>query len=126
MGTWLVEELLARGARVMIPRRPAQEGSRFDREGLERRCHLLQLDLSDLSSALRVINELDVEVVFHLASQTIVDTANKSPLQTFAANVRGTYTLLEACRLRGKPPRVVVASSYHAYGSQPRAQRSEQ
>jgi CDP-glucose 4,6-dehydratase len=54
--------------------------------------------------------------VFHLAAQTIVGTANRSPVSTFETNIRGTWTLLEACRLRGVG-RVVVAASDKAYGA---------
>ena len=54
--------------------------------------------------------------VFHLGAQTIVGSANRSPLGTWEANVRGTYTLLEACRSLGSVRRVVVASSDKAYG----------
>ena len=43
-------------------------------------------------------------------------TAHRSPLGTFEANVRGTWTLLEACRLHGAR-RVVVAASDKAYGA---------
>jgi CDP-glucose 4,6-dehydratase len=58
-----------------------------------------------------------VSDVFHLAAQTIVGTANRSPLSTWEANVRGTWCLLEACRTLGSVSRVVVASSDKAYGS---------
>ncbi len=67
-----------------------------------------------------MINEHSVGDVFHLAAQTIVGTANRSPLSTFETNVRGTYLLLEACRavgVVGDPvERIVVASSDKAYG----------
>ena len=49
----------------------------------------------------------------------IVGIANRSPYSTWESNVRATYSLLEACRTvggSGEPPRVVVASSDHAYG----------
>jgi CDP-glucose 4,6-dehydratase len=42
---------------------------------------------------------------------------NRSPLSTFEANVRGAYSLLEACRRSETVKRVVVASSDKAYGS---------
>jgi CDP-glucose 4,6-dehydratase len=120
IGSWLVERLLDEGARVVAPRRPATPGSRFVREGLEERCELAQLDLGDLASTCRVLAEDGVGVVFHLAAQTLAGEASRSPLATFEANVRATYVLLEACRLtgavNGSPPRVVIASSYHAYG----------
>jgi CDP-glucose 4,6-dehydratase len=64
----------------------------------------------------RILNEHEIDTVFHLAAQTIVGTANRSPLATWEANVRGTYSLLEACRSLGTVERVVVASSDKAYG----------
>jgi CDP-glucose 4,6-dehydratase len=58
-----------------------------------------------------------VDSVFHLAAQAIVGAALRNPLPTFEANIRGTYHLLEACRLHaGLVKRVVVASSDKAYG----------
>jgi CDP-glucose 4,6-dehydratase len=129
VGSWLTERLLDDGARVTVPRRPASEGSRFLRQGLEERCDLVSLDLGDLTSLLRALNEHDIELVFHLAAQTIVATANEDPLATFETNVRGTYNLLEACRLLGEArtaPRVVVASSYHGYGKHGGGAYSEQ
>ena len=60
--------------------------------------------------------------MFHLAAQTIVGKANRSPLSTWDSNVRGTYTLLEACRsaaaVAAPVERIVVASSDKAYGDQ--------
>ena len=75
----------------------------------------------DYESILRILTEYEISAVFHLAAQTIVGTANRGPLPTFESNVRGTYTLLEACRasstLGDGVERVVVASSDKAYGS---------
>ena len=59
----------------------------------------------------------EFDVVFHLAAQTLVGPAMADPAATFEANVRGTWTLLEACR-RADVPAVVVASSDKAYGPQ--------
>jgi CDP-glucose 4,6-dehydratase len=56
--------------------------------------------------------------VFHLAAQPIVGMATQDPYATVDANVRGTYTLLDAC-LEAGTERVVVASSVHAHGSGP-------
>jgi CDP-glucose 4,6-dehydratase len=64
----------------------------------------------------RALSEYDVDSVFHLAAQTLVPTANRGPTATFETNVRGTWALLEACRLHGTE-RVIVASSDKAYGA---------
>ena len=121
IGSWLAERLLGEGARVVVPRRDFDPEARFRTEGVEERCTVVLADLQDYESVVRILNEYDVGSVFHLAAQTIVSTANRSPLSTFEANVRGTYNLLEACRavgVVGDPiERVVVASSDKAYGA---------
>ena len=58
-----------------------------------------------------------MSIVFHLAAQTQVGAANRSPLGTWETNIRGTYLLLEAVREEVPGTRVVVASSDKAYGS---------
>ncbi len=121
IGSWLCERLLAEGARVVVPRRDTPALSRFRHDGLDERCDVVQADLLDYESLARIVNEYDVRTVFHLAAHTIVATANRSPHSTFEANVRGTYNLLEACRVTGvvgEPvERIVVASSDKAYGA---------
>jgi CDP-glucose 4,6-dehydratase len=124
IGSWLVSRLLDEGARVVALRRDVPAESRFAIEGLEERCDVVQGDLVDFDSLVRALNEYEVQAVFHLGAQTIVGTANRSPLSTWETNIRGTYTLLEACRtvgVVGNPvERIVVASSDKAYGSHER------
>lgn len=124
VGAWLAERLLDAGARVVALRRDAEPESRFHTDGIEERCVIAQADLIEYETLVRVINEHEVSAVFHLAAQTIVGTANRSPLSTFDTNVRGTYVLLEACRavgVVGSPvERIVVASSDKAYGDHER------
>ena len=98
-------------------RRDVDPASRFRSAGVEERCTVALADLIDHDGLVRVLNEHEVGEVFHLAAQTIVGTANRSPLGTWEANVRGTWCLLEACRTLGSVQRVVVASSDKAYGS---------
>jgi len=121
IGSWLVERLLEEGARVLVPQRPAPERSRFRLLGLESRCEAMSLDLLDFASLLRVLEEHQVDAVFHLAAHTVVGQADRSPLPAFETNIRGTYNLLEACRmarLKRADRHVVIASSAHVYGKQ--------
>ena len=99
IGSWLAERLLDGGATVLVPRRPAPEESRFSLRGLGERCESVQLDLLDLASVLRALDEHRVDTVFHLAARTVVSEADRSPLPVFEVNVRGTCMLLEACRI---------------------------
>jgi CDP-glucose 4,6-dehydratase len=74
-------------------------------------------DVRDLELLQRSLGDYEIDTVFHLAAQTIVGAANRSPVPTFEANIRGTWILLEACRLHGATG-VVVAASDKAYGAQ--------
>ncbi len=84
-------------------------------------------DLEDFWTLERVVNQHEVDTVFHLGAQTIVGVAHRCPLPTFETNIRGTYNLLEACRLHGdQVHRVVIASSDKAYGQQPHLPYTEE
>jgi CDP-glucose 4,6-dehydratase len=128
IGSWLVERLLENGARVVVPGRAAAERSRFREIGAGERCEIVPLDLLELTSLVRAMDEHQVDAVFHLAAHTVVDQGNTSPLRTFQTNVRGTYNLLEACRIgraHGAERRVVIASSARVYGNQGQLPHSE-
>ncbi len=64
----------------------------------------------------RALGEYEIDTVFHLAAQTIVGIANRNPVSTFEANIRGTWALLEACRRSPSVKQIVIASSDKAYG----------
>ena len=74
--------------------------------------------LEDIGALRRAIGKFEVDTVFHLGAQTIVGTALNNPLETFEANIRGTYQLLEVCREQ-QVKRIVIASSDKAYGDSP-------
>lgn len=116
LGSWLVRALVARGDRVVVLRRDHAPRSALLLDGVEQAVDVVHGDLVDDGLVARALGEYEVETVFHLAAQTIVGTANRSPLATFESNIRGTWTLLEACRLHGAS-RVVVAASDKAYGA---------
>ncbi|HOW28880.1 MAG TPA: GDP-mannose 4,6-dehydratase, partial [Elusimicrobiota bacterium] len=72
--------------------------------------------VEDYNLVERVLNEYEIDTIFHLAAQTIVGTANRSPLSTYETNIKGTWNLLEACRHVPCVKRILVASSDKAYG----------
>jgi CDP-glucose 4,6-dehydratase len=115
LGSWLVKALLDAGARVTVLKRDVTPLSALELEGTEARVNVVNGDCTDPALVERAIGEHEVDSVFHLAAQTIVGTANRSPVSTFNTNIAGTWTMLEACRLHDVA-RVVVASSDKAYG----------
>lgn len=119
LGSWMVEELLKQGADVTCLIRDWVPGSKLISSGLVSRANVVHGQLEDYELLVRVINEYEIDSVFHLAAQTIVGTASRSAISTFESNVRGTWNLLEACRVCPKLiERIIFASSDKAYGPQ--------
>jgi CDP-glucose 4,6-dehydratase len=121
VGSWLARELVEQGASVVVLVRDLTPRAGLAlHPGLSERVTQVRGDLLDFALLQRIIGEHEIDSVFHLAAQAIVAVANRSPLSTFESNIRGTWHLLEACRLAGaQVKRVVVASSDKAYGDQP-------
>ena len=94
---------------------PAVGRSALALDGLESELALVHGELVDGPLLGRALREHDVQTVFHLAAQTIVGVARDDPAATFDANIRGTWTLLEACRAN-EVPQTIVAASDKAYG----------
>ena len=115
LGSWLVKALIEQGARTTVLKRDAVVRSALVVEGIERTVNVVHGDICDADLIERAVGEYEVDTVFHLAAQTIVGIANTAPLSTFETNIRGTWTVLEACRHLGVR-RIVVAASDKAYG----------
>jgi CDP-glucose 4,6-dehydratase len=118
VGSWVVRELLARGATVValvVDRDPQSE---FVRGGDIDRVKLVYGALEDYAAVERAVGVWEVDTVVHLGAQTLVGPAKRSPVATFEANIRGTYHLLDACRAHASVVKaVVVASSDKVYGT---------
>lgn len=117
VGSWLVKGLLEQGAYVVALVQDADPQSEFYRSGDFQQASVVNGALENFWTLERAINLHEINTVFHLGAQTIVGVAHRSPLPTFEANIRGTYNLLEACRVHSDiVQRVVIASSDKAYG----------
>jgi CDP-glucose 4,6-dehydratase len=115
-GSWLCRALLEQDRRVVGLDRGDPRISGLELLGIERDVEIVGGQLTDHELISRTLAGAGVESVFHLGAQTLVGRANASPLPTFESNVRGTWTLLEACR-EADVATVVVASSDKAYGA---------
>jgi CDP-glucose 4,6-dehydratase len=116
VGSWTVRALLDRGAHVVGMMRDGVAGSELNRGRLVERIDVVRGSVEDYAFVERVLAEYEVQTVLHLAAQTIVGIAQRSPLSTFESNIKGTWCVLEAARRCGSRPDIVIASSDKAYG----------
>lgn len=119
LGSWLVPELVQRGASVVALVRDGAPRSRLVRDGWLERIATVQGSLTDEGLVRRTLAEYAIDSVFHLGAQTLVGVAKLDPVGTLEANVRGTWMLLEAAR-QCNVKQVLVASSDKAYGDSDR------
>ena len=118
IGSWLTAELVSAGADVVGLIRDQVPHSQLVRSAVLDRINVVAGDVNDYPLLERTLAEYEIDTVFHLAAQTIVQIANRVPLSTFETNIKGTWVLLEAVRRNPTVKRLVVASSYKAYGTQ--------
>jgi len=111
----LARALLERGDAVTVLDLPRAGLSGLELQGVAAEVEPVEGDLRDAGLVEATIDAGEFDAVFHLAAQTLVGPAMSEPASTFEVNVRGAWTLLEACR-GADVPAVVVASSDKAYG----------
>lgn len=116
LGTWLCQVLVGAGANVVGLVRDKVPRSRLIQSRIIDHINVVSGEIENYLLLERLLNEYEVQTVFHLAAQTIVGVANENPLSTFEANIRGSWSLLEACRRTKRVEQVVLASSDKAYG----------
>ena len=119
VGSWLTRSLLDAGAYVVAFVLDPDPQTELYRSGDVDETVVVAGALEDLRALERAITVHEIDTVFHLGAQTLVGVAHRAPHATFETNIRGTYNLLELCRIhRQLVTRIVVASSDKAYGEQ--------
>ena len=118
IGSHIAKALVEKGAHVTTIVRDVKKTSNLDVLSLRNKVNIIHGDLINLHDCERTINEYDIQFVFHIAAQAIVGPANRSPLSTFESNIKGTWNILESCRLSKTVKGLIVASSDKSYGQQ--------
>jgi CDP-glucose 4,6-dehydratase len=118
LGSWLVKELVDNQSNVVCLIRDFVPKSNFYINGYNKKTINVEGSLEDFFLIERILNEYEIDTIFHLGAQTIVGTANSSPVSTFDSNIKGTWNILEASRKSRLIKRIIVASSDKAYGEQ--------
>jgi GDP-D-mannose dehydratase len=83
---------------------------------IEEKIQLHDCDLTDLTSLIRVLDEVKPDRIFHLAAQSYVMMSYRAPTATIDTNVNGTINLFEAIRTLGQDPLIHGCSSSEVYG----------
>ena len=119
-GAYLAELLLAKGYRVVgMARRSASAdmvSARLRWLGVLDRVELVDGDLLDLSSLIRIVQRAEPDEVYNLAAQSFVAASWQQPLLTGQATGIGAANLLEAVRIARPRARFYQASSSEMYG----------
>ena len=119
-GAYLAEFLLDKGYQVWgLARRSSSGGLHLDRLewlGVLDRINLVEGDLGDLSSLMRIIADVDPDEVYNLAAQSFVATSWQQPHLTANVTGVGVLNVLEALRLLKSEARFYQASSSEMFG----------
>ena len=128
-GAYLAQFLLEKGYTVHgLLRRSASAdviGERLRWLGVLDRVNLIDGDLTDLSSAIRVMQAAAPDEVYNLAAQSFVHASWQQPLLTGVVTGLGAVNVLEAMRLVRPEARFYQASSSEMYGKIQQAVQNE-
>ena len=113
VGKHLVEALLARGESDIFVSINKRSGGLED---LIPQDHIISSDLTILSEAANLIKTSAPDVIYHLASLSVVHSSNAEAGKVLTNNLALQYNLLESVRLYASKARVVVISSGNVYG----------
>ncbi len=98
-GSWLCRILINAGADVTgYSLEPPTEPSLFKLSGIEKNIRHIVGDIRSLDHLSKVFDEVQPEIVLHLAAQPIVRESYKDPVGTYATNVMGTVNICECVR----------------------------
>ena len=99
-GTWLSRILVNAGAEVTgYALEAPTEPSLFKLMDMDKEMKSVIGDVRDLNSLKEVFEEVQPEIVLHLAAQPIVRDSYKNPVYTYETNVMGTVNICECVRL---------------------------
>lgn len=128
-GAYLSEFLLSKGYEVTgIVRRSSHKGieeHRLQWLGIAGRVKLIYGDLSDLSSLMRIVTQVNPDEVYNLAAQSFVASSWDQPILTAQVTAVGVVNLLEAIRIGAPQARFYQASSSEMYGKVREPMQSE-
>lgn len=115
-GAWLSLWLLEMGADVAgVALAPQSEPSLFSLAALDKRMMSVICDINDRQALGAAIARHKPEVIFHLAAQSLVRASYRNPVETFATNVVGVVSVMEAACNAPSVKAVIIVTSDKCY-----------
>ena len=119
-GAYLAELLLNKGYTVYgtFRRTSSVNFWRIEELGIQNhpKLHLVEYDLTDLSSSIRLLQTTEATEVYNLAAQSFVGVSFEQPLTTAEITGLGAVNLLEAIRIVNPKVRYYQASTSEMFG----------
>lgn len=98
-GAWLSRILYRAGAKVTgYSLKPPTVPNLYELISLDKKLNSIEGDIRDIHHLKRVFEEIQPEIVLHLAAQPIVIDSYKDPVYTYETNVMGTVNVCECVR----------------------------
>jgi GDPmannose 4,6-dehydratase len=118
-GSYLAELLLNKGYEVhgTLKRNSVAENQTSRLDNIYDKLKLHYADLTDLSSLIRVIQDVRPNEIYNLAAQSHVRISFDQPIYTANATGLGVLNLLEAVKLVDKSIKIYQASSSEMFGN---------
>lgn len=118
-GSWLGDILLEKGYDVIgVMRRNATSNLGFSKH-LEDKINIVEGDITDMSSVLRIIQRFRPNELYNMAAQSHVHTSFEQPLASLEVDTKGIVNILESIRILGYSTRIFHASTSEMFGSSP-------
>lgn len=119
-GAYLAELLLQKGYQVFGAYRRTSSVNfwRIEALGITAHpgLHLMEFDLTDLSTCIRILEETEADEVYNLAAQSFVGVSFAQPITTAEITGLGAVNLLEAIRFVNRKIRFYQASTSEMFG----------
>ena len=118
-GSWLTLWLKHLGADVTgVALAPMAEPNLYSAAAVGNDCRSYINDIRDDAMLAKTIEEHQVDIVFHLAAQSLVLPSYEYPVETFSVNAIGTAAILQAIHRADRAMSCVVVTSDKCYENQ--------
>lgn len=108
VGGYLIETLQKDGEEVYATKLPVEQ--------VTGNAEFLDLDITDKSQLVTVLNSIQPDVIYHLAAQSSVKLSWVKPQLTVDVNIKGAVNLFEAARQVCSQSKIIVIGSSEEYG----------